>query len=240
MPRYQPHSFTLEKLLELGQQLRNVPRIEYTPWSGERPLTRLEMVGLLKNDISAMRDKGYRVTQIVELLNDNGFKISEAGLYDAMRDLGCSLRREPVPLAQRLRQCLAQPDVDSLLAGALATPVTKSGSIAGRSLHRASENLIDHRGEATPARIAILPKAQRLLKKLKSSEAIVFKEALNQLRPGQQYIELNPQTNDIGQKLAVLGLFNPVEERGDYTYEVPYEIAHVEIAKRRSNSNSSV
>lgn len=239
MPRHTPHCFTQQKLLALKQLLRDIQPVQYNPWSSERPLTRLEMIGLLKDEIAAMRDKGYRVAQIAEFLSDNGVGISAAGLYESMRKLGSPLRRERVPLAQRLRDCSGQADVECMLGGAAPGSVSEPGSMGGRALGRASVSPIDYQEEDAPARIVILPKAQRLFKKLKSSEAVVFKEVLSQLQHGKQSIQLNAQTNDIGQRLTVLGLLRQSEAQGAYMYQVPYEVAHVEILKRQPESDSN-
>ncbi|NHZ33472.1 hypothetical protein [Massilia rubra] len=228
------YSFTPQKIAELAHQIREAPPVQYDPWKGERPRTRLEMVAMLKDDIASMRDKGYSVTKIAGFLGDCGFPISAIGLYDAMRKLECSLARPYVPLAQRLLQSLASGDSDRQPAvpGSAVASDLKAQPRAMRLQRGAHAAMSTAPVEPGPQRIAIQPSAQRLLKKLKPSEACVFTEALGQLRPGQQIIRLDAHTADAGKSLAAIGLLRAVKDQGNNAYEVPFEMARIETGKR--------
>lgn len=228
------HSLSVLQLLELGQNIRDLPPVEYDPWNSKRPPTRLETVGMLKDDITAMREKGYSVAQIAEYLTANGLTISANGLYDAMRRLKCSLTRKPVPLAQLLLDRLAAPGAAPVSEAVDAVPVAQSKRKAHCPPRCESVSRTDPALQRVD-RIAILPRAQRLLKKLKASEAVVFKEALHQLEHGKQFIELDPETVDAGQLLTALGLLRPVKEQGSYAFEVPYEMAHIQGERKSGN-----
>jgi hypothetical protein len=222
MQHQETNAFTLEKLRDLSQRIRNVPVVDYDPWKSERPLTRLEMVALIKDEIAGMRDKGYRVVEIAEFLNANGFTISAAWLYEAMRELGCSLRRAPVPVAMRLRKHLAHQEFDTACVTTASRESAANGHLDGTS--RPSQVM----------RLTMLPKAQRRLDKLHASVATVFKQGILQLQYGVQRVHLAPETGDAVQILMQAGLLNPILGHGDGVFEVPYEMAHVQTSRPRT------
>jgi hypothetical protein len=230
------NSLTPADLLALRKKLCDTPAIEYNPWGGERPLTTLEVVAMLKDEITAMRNKGYRVVQIAELLTSNGFNISDSVLYDAMRKLDCSLSRQKVPIAQFLSAHLARAAGAEVGAARSDESVVDYAAKASTQASHKTRKLapLEAKTKLGPDLVKIQPKARQLLGKLKPTEAVVFKEVLNQLRRGNQLITLDAQTSDAGKIFVEMGLLRPIKQQGEHAYEVPFEIAHVGNNSRRA------
>jgi hypothetical protein len=113
--------------------------------------------------------------------------------------------------------------------------VRSSANAASKSSRKARTlSALKPQAKSGPDLIKIQPKAQKLLKKLKPAEAMVFKEVLNQLRRGNQHIQLDAQTSDAGKIFAEVGLLRPIKQQGAHAYEVPFEIAHVCDTSRRA------
>lgn len=224
------NSLTPVALAALSKKLREVPVVEYDPLNGERPLTRLEAVALLKDDIVAMRDKGYRVVAIAEFLSDSGLKISATALYATMCRLNCSLTRPRVSIARLIAAHVRATDAGK--KEVLRTDIGLSRTV------RETEPQVHHVDQQRsygPSMVKIQPKARRLLEKLQPGDAAVFTQLLTQLKRGNQCVEFDLQLADRGAKLVALGLLRRVPNRTDNSYEVPFEIARIgPIAKREA------
>lgn len=215
-------SLTPMALSALGQKLREAPPIKYDPFSGERALTRLESVALLRDDIMAMRDKGYRVVEVAEFLSKNGLRISAAALYATMCRLNCSLARPHVSVAHLITAHLEA-------AGAAPTqlPLADIGSSDTISAAKIQARAVERQKSIGPDMVKIQLKAQKLLKNLKPREVAIFHQLLTQLTRGSQCVELNAQLADSGAKLMELGLLRKFGNTTDHSYEVPFDVARI-------------
>jgi hypothetical protein len=198
---------TLEQMTALQQIMRDVPAVENDPWRRTRPPARIELVAMLKDEIIAMRDKGYTVAQIAQFMSEHGFKVKSDHLYSAMNALGFSLSRARQPIARKLRESMQAVGKDKNTAP--ATPVLN-----------------------IPEKLQINPKATKILKTINPSDARLFREALDQLVPGSQRVRFNRETSKGARSLVQAGLLRPVPRGGGYIYEVPPDLAHIGKVER--------